>query len=178
MQLRPQQIVGLVAVIFFGGMLIWQLTQPKRDPFSVPGAMPLNTSAYDEKVIKEGFGPSETPPQVIAPPDAPAAPAATPISDPLAVGSDDAKDDLYCSGVIFAAHRASADAVSADARKRRDRVIALAERGTGKLVAAGVADSTQTAAIADAHAEKAQQDYAAGTPRIPLNDCETRADAK
>lgn len=176
MKLRPQQIVGLVAVIFFGSMLIWQLTQPKRDPFSVPGAIPLDTSAYDERVKNEAFG---TPPASIEPPSAGVTPTTpAPISDPLNVGSDDAKDDLYCSGVIFAAHRASQDTLSAEAQKRRDRVIALAERGTSKLVAAGAADATQTAAIADAHSEKAMQDYAAGSPRIPLNDCEARADAK
>lgn len=170
MKLRPQQIVGLVAVIFFGSMLIWQLTQPKRDPFKVPGAVPLDTSAYDERVKNEALG---TPPATVPP-----APS-TPISDPLNVGPDDAKDDLYCSGIIFAAHRANPDDIaSPEAQKRRDRVIALADRGTTKLVSAGVADATQTAAIADAHSEKAMQDYAAGNPRIPLADCEARADTR
>ena len=170
MKLRPQQIVGLVAVIFFGSMLIWQLTQPKRDPFSVPGAMPLNTKAYDEKVIQEGFGPG-----AVTPP--PAAPSKS-VEELAAIGSDDAKDDLYCSGLIFALTRFTEYTDPGEAQKQRDRVIALAERGTGKLIAAGDADKSQTAAIADAHSAKAMTDYGNGEPRIKLADCEARADAK
>jgi hypothetical protein len=153
MRLRPLQIVGLIAVVVFGGRLVWQLTEPKRDPFHLPGAIPMNVPA----------GPL---------------PAAPPAADLLAVGSDDAKDDLYCSGLIFAAHRASADTLSDDeAQKRRDHVIALASAGVQKLMAAKAAGATETAAIADAHTAKAAKDFAAGTPRITLESCQERAAA-
>jgi hypothetical protein len=175
MKLRPHQYVGIAAVIFFGGMLIWQLTQPKRDPFSVPGAMPLNTKAYDEKVLQEGFGPGAVDPPALAPPPPPSS-AST--AELISIGSDDAKDDLYCSGLIYAAYSVSKDRETPEAQKQRDRVIVLAERGTGKLIAAGTADASQTGPIADAHSTRAMTDYSNGTPRIPLADCEARADAK
>lgn len=157
MRLRPLQIVGLIAVVVFGGRLIWQLTEPKRDPFHVPGAIPMSVPAA---------------PLLAEPPAAGAAD-----TDLLAVGSDGAKDDLYCSGLIFAAHRASADTLSDEAQKRRAHVIGLASAGVEKLIAAKAAGATETGAIADAHAAKAAEDFAAGTPRITLEACQQRAAA-
>lgn len=87
------------------------------------------------------------------------------------IGPPEARDDLYCSGVIFAFHRASGDTMSPEARQRRDRVIALAERGVARLLASGAVGPGETAAIADAHGEKARADFANGTLRIPLEDC-------
>jgi hypothetical protein len=153
-------------------MLVWQLTQPKRNPFSVPGAMPLDTKAYDDKVIQEGFGPGAVTPPAVTPPP----PANT--DELVKIGSTDAQDDLYCSGLIAAAHGSTQYNDPADGQRQRDRIIALAERGTGKLLAAGAADKSQTAAIADAHGAKAMTDYGNGEPRIPFKDCEARADAK
>jgi hypothetical protein len=161
MRLRPLQIVGLIAVVVFGGRLVWQLTEPKRDPFHLPGAIPMNVPAA---------------PLPAAPPAAGVAGASTK-SDLLAVGSNDAKDDLYCSGLIFAAHRASADTLSEEAQKRRAHVVALASAGVEKLIAAKAAGASETAAIADAHAAKAAEDFAAGTPRITLEVCQERAAA-
>lgn len=170
MRLRPHQYVGIAAVIVFGGLLVWQLTQPKRDPFSLPGAMPLDTKAYDEKTIEDGFGS----PGAIPPPDA----ATAVIGDPLGIGSDDAKDDLYCSGLLLAVHGSLQDRESAEAQQLRDRGVTLADRGTSKLVAAGAADASHAGPIAEAHSARASTDYGNGTPRIPLVDCEARADAK
>lgn len=157
----PRQIIGLVALIGFGSILVWDITTPKRDPFSVPGAMKLDDSTL---------------PLPDAVPPAADAIAALPV-DPLAIGPDDAKDDLYCSGLIYAAHRASADPTSPEAEARRNNVIALAEAGTGKLIAAGAADKTQSTAIADAHAAKAQSDFTNAAPRITLDACTARAAA-
>jgi hypothetical protein len=163
MRLRPLQIVGLLAVVGFGIKLVMLLTEPKRDPFHLPGAMPL--SAPVEPALPE--------PPMIAPPVA-EAPNPVP-ADLLSLGSDEAKDDLYCSGLIFAAHRVSPDTLSDAAQERRAQVVALASAGVEKLIAAKAADAIQTGAIADAHAAKAAEDFAAGTPRLTLEACEQRA---
>jgi hypothetical protein len=164
MRLRPLQIVGLLAVLGFGTKLVLLLTEPKHDPFHLPGALPISEPIQ---------------PRVAEPPATTANatnPATTP-ADLLALGSDDAKDDLYCSGLIFAAHREGPDVVSDEAQERRANVVALASAGVEKLIAAKAADSSQTGAIADAHTAKATEDFAAGTPRITLDACEQRAAA-
>ncbi len=172
MRLRPLQIVGLVAVVLFGGRLVWQLTQPKPDPFHVPGAIPLSVPG-----TPDAFAPA-TPDTTTSSTASATSPAPAGVAaDLLAVGSDDAKDDLYCSGLIFAAHRANADTLTAEAQTRRDQVIALASAGVEKLVAANAVAATETAAIADAHSAKAAEDFTAGTPRITLDACHHRAEA-
>jgi len=67
--LRPTQIVGQVAIVVFGGILVWTLVKPEP----VPGTMPITDAIATTT------------------PEAPAAPPSAP-SDPLAIGSDEAKD--------------------------------------------------------------------------------------
>jgi len=152
MRLRPLQIVGLIALVVFGTIFLMNLLEPERDPFAVPGAMPLGS---DTGVPLSDAG-------------------AAAIADPLSVGSADSKDDLYCSGLLFAAQRDAGDIATAEAQSQRDRVIALAEAGVAKLIAEGAADESQTAAIADAHSVLALSDFVAGTPRISVVECEVR----
>jgi hypothetical protein len=163
MKLRPLQIVGLVAIVVFGGILVFTLTKPKLDPFTVPGAMRMNDAL-------------PPPAEYMKPP--PLDLAATPPANPMEVGSQEAKDDLYCSGVVFAVHQSSKDDIaSPEADKRRTAVIALAVAGTGKLKAEGVATDLTTGSIADAHSEKALADVNAGVPRIAFDTCMARAAA-
>lgn len=157
MKFGPRQFVGLAAIVVFGGILVFNLTKPKPDPFKVPGAMPLTEA------------PASTPP--------PEQMTVHIAEDPLTVGSDAAKDDLYCSGVIFIAHKATGDISSPEAQTRRDAVIALAEAGVAKLIAEGSATKDTTASIADAQADLAEADSKGGTPRISLADCNARAAA-
>src|SRR5262245_28214324 len=103
MKLRPTQIVGLVGIVVFGGILIWTLLKPKYDPYKIQG-MPIG----------EVTAPAPAVPEVSHEAIIPVPPAAQP-SNPLAIGSDEAKDDLYCSGIIFATHQASGDVMSAAA---------------------------------------------------------------
>ena len=125
MKLRPLQIVGLVAIVVFGAILAFTLTKPKPDPFTVPGAMPLS----------EALPP---PAEYMKPP--PLGLATAPPANPMEAGSQHAKDDLYCSGIVFAVHQSSKDDIaSPEADKRRAAVIALAVAGTDKLKAEGVA---------------------------------------
>lgn len=163
MKLRPLQIVGLIAIVVFGGILAVQLTSPKRDPMELPSGVNLRDLPSPDVAM---------PTPVLPTPAIPSAPG-----DQLAIGSDAAKDDLYCSGVIFAFHQTQPDAASEDAQARREAIVALAEAGVAKLKAENVATDATTAGIADAHALKAAQDFDAQTLRISEPDCLLRAAA-
>ena len=161
MRLRPQQVAGLVAVIAFGGILMWTLMAPKRDPFAVPGTIKLTGTET----------PTQTPVTTL-----PAETIATaPSADSLTLGTDEAKDDLYCAGVLNAAVEASADRASPEAATRRGQFIALAKAGAGKLVASGAATWNTSGTIVDAQVIAAGRDVAAGTPRLSLESCTARA---
>jgi hypothetical protein len=112
-------------------------------------------------------------PQPVTPPPPPA--------DPLAVGSQDAKDDLYCAGVIFAENPSPPNALNptdeAVLRKAQMLGIALAESGVNKLVVQKAAHATHSALISDAYAIQAARDREAGKTRISLDDCTARAKA-
>jgi hypothetical protein len=166
MKPRPTQIIGLVAVVVFGSYLAWRVMQPERDPMILPSGVNLRDLPSTSDLV--------TPPDMTALiPDA----QATPVADPLAAGSQEAKDDLYCSGVVFAVRNDSGDPLSAEAQQRRDLVILLAEAGVKKLVAEGVATLATTAPIADAHSAAARADHEAGTLRIPVEACLARGEA-
>lgn len=162
--MKPRQIIGLAAIVVFGGIVIYTLLKPKPDPFTVPGAIPMNDSID-----------TVTPPP---PPPIPAPDSSAPPASPLNVGSQDARDDLYCSGLIYAARQAQASVTSPETQKANERMLALAEAGVARLMAEGVATPATTGGIADAHAEKAAADRGAGTPRIAEADCVARADAQ
>jgi hypothetical protein len=104
-----------------------------------------------------------------------------PPADPLAVGSQDAKDDLYCAGIIFAANPSPPSALNptdeAVLRKAQALGIVLAESGINKLVVEKAAHATHGGMISDAYAVRAANDLEAGKPRITLDDCNTRAKA-
>jgi hypothetical protein len=119
-----------------------------------------------------------------APPAAPAAPIEQPPpppADPLAVGSQDAKDDLYCAGLIFAANPSPDGALNptdeAVLRKAQAFGIILAESGINKIVEQKAAHATHGALIADAYTDQAAKDLAAKKPRIKLETCYDRAKA-
>jgi hypothetical protein len=154
-KLRPLQWVGLAAIIVFGGILIWTLMPKPAPAIAVIAAAPA-----------------------AQPPAAPEPAQPAPPAEPLAVGSQDAKDDLYCSGLIFAVHSANAhDTLSPAADKRRADVVKLAEAGVNKLKAEGVATDATSGAIADAHSAKASEDLDRSNLRIPYETCVARADA-
>jgi hypothetical protein len=131
-----------------------------------------------------GQTPADTTAQA-APPAKPEASAPItpppPPADPLAVGSQDAKDDLYCAGVIYAANPSPPSALNptdeAVLRKAQALGIILGESGINKLVVQKAAHATHGALIADAYAIQAARDLAAGKPRISLDDCNARAKA-
>lgn len=128
-----------------------------------------------------GEKPAATGATAEAPPaEAPIVPPPPP-ADPLAVGSQDAKDDLYCAGVIFAANPSPDSALNptdeAVLRKAQALGIMLAEAGINKLVVEKAAHATHGALISDAYAVAAAKDFDANIPRISLDDCNARAKA-
>ncbi|MEQ1753399.1 MAG: hypothetical protein ABL973_04635 [Micropepsaceae bacterium] len=160
MRLNGRRLVGLLAIVVFGGILISNFLPSAHDTPRGPAAVLLEHPV--------------TPSPVTSPTPAPV-PDTTPIADPLSVGSQEAQDDLYCSGLIFAKHLETGDILSDDSRKRREQIVALAKSGYTRLVAERAVPATKISDIADAHTAQAQRDYAAGTPRIALEKCLERA---
>ena len=105
----------------------------------------------------------------------------SPPADPLAVGTQEAKDDLYCAGLIFADNPSPPSALNptdeAVLRKAQALGIVLAESGINRLVTEKAAHATHGALISDAYASLAAKDLKAGKPRISLDDCVARAKA-
>jgi hypothetical protein len=154
MKLRPTQIVGLVAIIVFGAYLVVRLIQGPRDPDLLPSGVRLSEL-----------------PTISAP-----AFDTTPIpAEPLAVGTQDARDDLYCSGIVFAEQLETTGVPADEAQRRRDAYAALAEHGRARLEVEGVTKGAGAIAVANAWADKARADYKASSVSIPFADCMTRA---
>jgi hypothetical protein len=118
---------------------------------------------------------------------APAPPAEAPITppppptNPLEVGSQDARDDLYCSAVIYAENPSPPNALNpideAILRKAQAFGFIIGESGINKLVVEKAVHATHGALVADAYSEQVAKDMAAGKLRISLDDCNARAKA-
>jgi hypothetical protein len=108
-------------------------------------------------------------------------PPPPPPSDPLSIGSQDAKDDLYCGGLILAAYPVPTSAMSPtdEARliKNQNLGVSLADTGIDKLIAEGIAHATHAGAISEAYTTIAAADLEANTPRISMEECIRRGEA-
>jgi len=115
-------------------------------------------------------------PEVPQPPVIPPPPA-----DPLAVGSQEARDDLYCSALIYAENPDVSDALApveeALLRKAQMLGFLIGEAGINKLVSEKAAHATHARVISDAYAEQVEKDTKAKKLRISLDDCNARAAA-
>ena len=120
----------------------------------------------------------------------PAPPAAMPSAasgapplpaDLLGIGSQEARDALYCSALIYQENPDLSDALApvdeALLRKAQMLGFIIGEFGINKLVAEKVAHATHARAISDAYAARVEKDAKAGKPRISLDDCNKRAAA-
>jgi hypothetical protein len=140
------------------------------------GPKPAETAEAVELAAAPEMAPAQAAPAV-TPVEAP---APQPVADPLSAGSQSAKDDLYCAGVILAAHPQPLESVvpveSAIIMRAENRALALSIAGTGKLIDEKITTAPQAGVFADAHAEVAVKDSIARKTRIPLEDCEKRAD--
>ena len=118
-----------------------------------------------------------TPPAASQPPaGAPPLP-----SDLLAIGSQDARDALYCSALIYLENPDVSDALApvdeALLRKAQTLGFVIGEYGINKLVEEKAAHATNARAISDAYAAQVEKDSKAGKPRLALDDCNKRAAA-
>jgi hypothetical protein len=132
-----------------------------------------------ETVVAEAAAPApEQPPKPLydLPPGAPPLPA-----DLLAIGSQDARDDLYCSALIYNENPDVSDALApvdeAQLRKAQALGFIIGEAGINKLVGEGAAHATHARAVAEAYAAQVEKDQKAGKPRLSLDACNARARA-
>ena len=119
-------------------------------------------------------------PAPVASPQLP--PGAPPLApDLLAIGSQEARDDLYCSAMIYNANPDVSDALApvdeALLRKAQMMGFVIGESGINRLMAEKAAHATHARAIAEAYAAQVDKDVRANTPRISLDDCMARAHA-
>ena len=154
-KLRPLQIVGIAAVLIFGARLALTLTEPKRDPFSLPSAIPTPTvlienGARDDPIALEAL---------------------------MELGSEGVRDDFYCAGLMTALNSAAPDKTSATVSERDDFKLALTDKGLTGLFGEDITEPDTVQEIIKAHAAEALEDLEAGATRIPEAVCTARGKA-
>lgn len=120
--------------------------------------------------------PQTTPRGYQLPPGAPPLPA-----DLLAVGSQEARDDLYCSALIYNYNPDVSDALApvdeALLRKAQMLGFIIGEVGINRLVDEKAIHATHARAIAETYADQVDKDVAANATRLTIEACEARAKA-
>lgn len=186
MKLNSRQIFGLGAIVIFGGMMIFRLTQPSEREIMERRLASLPT-------ITGPSGPIEFPmpelPTITAPVppvsafDAPGAVATVPsppeeTPDFAGMGSQAAKDDLYCAGILRAHFSPVLKSGGVDkAGEFLELSRLLSGAGVEKLRADGLALGIDWVSFDNAHDARASADYAANTPRLSIAACEARGKA-
>lgn len=188
MKLNSRQIIGLAAIVVFGAAAIWRFTQPS-----------------EREIMERRLASLPSPSALLETPDFPIAtlpPVNIPTAPDLALdnaagssgsdrpiwelsgidhynlGSQAAKDDLYCAGVL----NAEFDAIVATAHPDKSSLLlrdlqALEAAGVAKLKAEGHADDQTWAGFTLAWADKARKDHTGQTLRLSVADCTARANA-
>ncbi len=182
MGLKPRQIFGLGAIIVFGGILVLRLTTPseKERMEQVLASLPT---------VSAPTGAIEFPPLDLTTPTAPSMPdinlpsagataSAESEVDYFSPGSQAAKDDLYCAGILRAHFNPAlkADGVTA-ASEILELSRSLAGSGITRLRSEGLATDLDWVYFDTAHGDRAEADYAASTQRISTADCTARGRA-
>lgn len=182
MKLKPAQIVGLIAIVVFGGILVSTLLKGPRDPDLLPSGVRLSdlpsSSVPDIQMPPLKLSPPAPVPPLDRSSPAPAGSGTFDYPgqpDYLNVGSQAAKDDIYCSGVVSPEFDANPKQPPDDMSKQIEAMRALDQAGLRKLIGEGVATEQNGAGFTLAYAAKAKTDYAAKTLRIPFAACMTRA---
>lgn len=112
----------------------------------------------------------------------PQPPGVPPLPDDLlAIGTQEARDDLYCSALIYAENPDLSDALApvdeALLRKAQALGFIIGEAGINKMVEAKAIHATQARALSEAYAGQVEKDMRAKAVRISLADCNKRAAA-
>lgn len=181
MKLKPTQVIGLVAIVVFGGILVTTLLRPKPDPYSLPNGMPFSSLpspvAPDIEIPIPDL--QYTTPPALGSGALPALPApAEPAINYTAAGSQDARDDLYCDAALNAEFDKVVQTGHPDASAALLRE-ASQLRGAGlvKLKAEGASTGDDWAFFTSAYSDLATADHAAGRLRIAVAACKARAAA-
>jgi hypothetical protein len=178
MKLKPTQMIGLAAIIVFGSGMIYRMTQPSEREIMEQrlASLPRVTASSLEFPVPDLSMTAPVAP-VTSLGDLPPA-IIPPVEDLTLRGSQAAKDDLYCSAMLGAEFNAKINtahpdtvAPLLDAQKRLDTA------GIAKLKTDGLTDGSNWASYTLAYEGVAAADYAAGTLRISVADCTTRAAA-
>jgi hypothetical protein len=181
MKLKPRQIIGLIAIVLFGGILISQLTQPTEREIMERRLASLPQMPSPDEAPLGTARPSPPAPAAVS------ASAAVPASDPGAVpvipiepddsmpGSQEAKDNLYCWAVLNAEFDVRIKTDPGKATPLLDAAKRLEAAGVAKLEAEGVTNRDNWASLTVSYAEKARADYRRNALRIPVAACSERA---
>ncbi len=180
MKLKRTQMIGAVAIIVFGGGMVWRMTQPSEREIMEKriASLPRIEVPAPEFPMPDlsSTNITVTAPTTVPGTDAPTSTPSAPEKDYTVLGSQDARDDLYCGGVVSAEFDAK---IKTD---HPDKVAPLIEMqkklesaGIKKLRAEGVSKGEDWAFFTLAFVDKAKADYAAGALRIPVATCVTRA---
>jgi hypothetical protein len=181
MKLKPRQVIGLAAIAVFGGIMIMRFTQPSEREVmeqrlaSLPSiSVPTEIPALPPVTL-----PSLTRPSTLGDTAAASDKAIWEMSgiDYYNLGSQAARDDLYCAGVL----RAEFDAIKTDAHPDRMSILlrdglALDEAGIARLKAEKAIDESGAGASL-AWGDRAAKDYAANALRLSTAACTQRAAA-
>lgn len=101
--------------------------------------------------------------------------------DPLSLGSQEGRDALYCSALIYHENPDVSDALApvdeALLRKAQTLGFIIGEFGINKLVSEKAVRAIDARAISDAYAAQVERDMKAKSLRISLDDCNKRAAA-
>jgi hypothetical protein len=186
MKLNSRQIFGLGAIVIFGGMMIFRLTQPSEREIMERRLASLPTITAPQGPVEIPMPDLPTIPAPVPPVlalDDPGAAAIVPLPpedkpDYAAMGSQAAKDDLYCGGILRAHFSPVLKSGGVDkAGEILELSRLLAGAGVEKLRADGLALGIDWVSFDNAHDAKASADYAAGAPRLSIAACEARGKA-
>lgn len=184
MKLKPRQMIGLVAIVVFGGGMIWRLNQPSEREVMAQRMASLPQITVPTEL--PSLPPVEIPSLSITAPTSVLGTGGGDASgkavwelsgiDYYSIGSQPAKDDLYCAGVLGAEF----NALVADGNPNKMSMVlrdsqAIQAAGVAKLKAEGKADDNNLAGFTLAWADRAEKDYGATALRISVADCTKRA---
>lgn len=178
MKLKPTQIVGVIALVAFSGIAVWRVTQPTEREIMERRIASLPRLEAPEANFPPLDLPDTTPPPGLA--DAAAAAAASvgalPVLPDFAnLGSQDARDDLYCKAVLAAEFDVKIKTAPSKAEPLLDASRKLEAASVRKFEADGVANADNWGSYMVAYIETARSDHKAGTLRIPVDACVERA---
>lgn len=180
MKLKPRQIIGLGTIVVFGGIMVFRLTQPSEREIMEQrlAALPRMETPDIEFPIPDL---QYTAPPALGSDSLPAlSTPSAPAIDYTALGSQAARDDLYCGSVLameFDVKVEDPDTGPDAAVKLLNQSQALKGAGLARLKAEGASTGDDWAFFTSVYDDLAQSEHGLKPYRIPAATCATRADA-